>query len=326
MYTQKAPRKPLLIRCCLQAGDNTEISSIHGVFAKKARARPLYVTSIKGNIGHAEAASGAASLAKVLLMLQKERIPGQASLTTINPRLQPFVTGSLEIPTQSIAWKQSRTRRRRAVVNNFGASGSNVAVLVEEFQEPSSRRKLPHRSAYPFAVSARTPKALQELIASHREYLVSNHSVLDVEDVCYTVSARRQRYEWQLAFSCNSSKDLLSKLETAQQKEFIKVTKERKPIVFVFSGQGSVYPGMGAELLRTAPVFQSRILECDAIIQRLGFPSIVGYVAGENNSHSDRSDEERVVIEQSALVALEYSLAKQWMTFGITPDFVVGHR
>ncbi|KAL8701717.1 MAG: hypothetical protein Q9224_000379, partial [Gallowayella concinna] len=157
-----------------QAGDVCESRTLAGIFGNShEHDNPVIVSSIKGNIGHCEAASGAAGLAKLLLMLQKEAVPMQAGLTNLNPRLHGFGEGRLVIPRETRPWKNKSTGPRRALLNNFGAAGSNGALILEEPPPPLviSYDLAPQRSAYLFNLSAKSAEALQRryLLYCHRQ-------------------------------------------------------------------------------------------------------------------------------------------------------------
>ena len=117
-----------------QAGDPTELESIRSVFSvNRTPDNPLHVTSVKANIGHAEAASGAAGLAKLVLMLQKQTIPAVISLKKLNPRIPPLSQDGTVIDTELTSWSApSDGSPRLALLNNFGAAGSNGALILEE--------------------------------------------------------------------------------------------------------------------------------------------------------------------------------------------------
>ena len=108
-----------------QAGDYAETSSLRTVFGPRPKSNPLYLNSVKGNIGHAEAASGVAGLSKLLLMLENDTITPQASHRQLNSRIEENMSiGGLVVPTAAVKWARTGNRTpRRALLNNFGAAG-----------------------------------------------------------------------------------------------------------------------------------------------------------------------------------------------------------
>lgn len=279
---------------------------------------PLVISSIKGNIGHCEAASGAAGLAKLLLMLRKKELLKQANFTSLNPRLTGLENAGLVIPTENRSWQHSNLQPRRALLNNFGAAGSNAALILEERTE--TPRSGDNRASYVFNLSAKSQDTLQASIQQIREFL--SQSLSRLSDICYTASARRQVYEYRVSVPVSSINDLQTKLGKINVKT-IEPSELSKGMVFVFSGQGSLYSGMGYELMNTSFFFKNQILRCDAIVQGLGFPSFLSFLDKNTKSISVHDE---IVMSQCACVALEYSLAKLFMSWNVVPDYVSGHR
>ena len=307
-----------------QAGDFSEISSLHSVFASSRPSRdPLIVSSIKGNIGHAEAASGSAGLAKLLLMLRQGKIPKQGSLNTLNPRLSSLVGNGISIPRTTQDWKRPSNLPRRALLNNFGAAGSNVALILEEYTDSAPEEAAKGRSSYVFNVSARTPTALEELVEQYKKYLKERGPELGIRDVCYTATARRQNYEHRASFTCHSVDDLVEQLDSVRLDKPAEKDQSR-PVIFVFSGQGASHFGMGKELMETSCCFKDCVKQCDEYVQKLGFPSFINVLRGKDGSSLSESDQ--VIAYQCACVTIEYALARLWMSWNIHPDVVLGHR
>lgn len=309
-----------------QAGDFSEISSLHSVFASSRHNRdPLVVSSIKGNIGHAEAASGSAGLAKLLLMLRQGKIPKQASLDTLNPRLSGFVGNGISIPRTTQDWKRPSNLPRRALLNNFGAAGSNVALVLEEYAEAQPEDVGKGRSSYVFNVSARSPAALEDLVEQYKKFLKTRGPELSIRDVCYTATARRQNYEHRASFACHSVDDLVEQLDSVRLDK--PADKDQsKPVVFVFSGQGASHFGMGKELIETSCCFRDCVTSCDELVQKLGFPSFMHVLHGKATSRASLSANDEIIAFQCACVVIEYALARLWMSWNICPDAVLGHR
>ena len=309
-----------------QAGDFSEISSLHSVFAQSRRSgEPLLVSSIKGNIGHSEAASGSAGLAKLLLMLRQGRIPKQASFNTLNPRLSGFVDNGITIPRTTHDWKKSSKSPRRALLNNFGAAGSNVALVLEEFIDTSSEVAGCERSSYVFNVSARHRSALEKSVHQYKEYLLVRAKELHIADVCYTATARRQDYDTRVSFACRSIEDLIEQLDNFKLDARADQGRSSS-VVYVFSGQGASHVGMGKELLETSPHFRNCVNHCQGIVQNLGFPGFTHILQGGDMSGNCLSESDEIVAFQCACVVTEYALARLWISWNIKPDVVIGHR
>ncbi|KAL8893769.1 MAG: hypothetical protein Q9192_004942, partial [Flavoplaca navasiana] len=309
-----------------QAGDAREIASIQTAFAGSRSAdQPLVVSSIKGNIGHAEAASGPAGLAKLLLMLKNKTIPRQANLTQLNPGFVSLEESGIIIPFANRDWQHSKTQPRRAMLNNFGAAGSNAALLLEEH----TGAQLPKdagadRTSYVFNASARTANALQAYIKSFSDFLRNTKSRHHIKDICYTTSARRIMYNHRISLVCTSLETLEAKLGELEI-GMISPCPASKAVVFGFSGQGSIYRGMSEGLLSSSPFFRNEVYKCDKIVQDLGFRSFMSYFVKEVGHRENPMDAEDIVRSQCACVALEICMAKLFMSWNIFPTYVFGH-
>lgn len=259
-------------------------------------------------------------------MLRQGKIPKQASLTNLNPRLTSFIGDEITIPREMRPWENASSLPRRALLNNFGAAGSNVALLLEEYVEADSQRDTRlKRSSYVFNASAHSPWALQELVLRYRRYLKLKGPELDIRDVCYTATARRQIYEHRVSLTCSSINGLLEQLD----KVLLDQPREKegsKPVIFVFSGQGASYFGMGRELIETSKSFRDTVKYCDKFIESLGFPSVLPLLQSRDSSTIFRSEGERTIVFQCACLIIEYALARLWMSWNILPDIVLGQR
>lgn len=315
-----------------QAGDHTEVTSISSVFGRRPPENPLYVSSLKGNMGHAEAASGVASLAKLLMMMEKRKIPPQASFKTLNPRLKAVETNGMVIPTYLKAWSRRATKLpRRALLNNFGASGSNSALVLEEFvprplksRNGNARLQPSKRSHHLLNLSAKTERALDALRISYATFLDKNPATR-LEDICYTANARRPEYSpHRSSIIASSAHDLLEQLQKPLQDTYQATSKVKK--IFIFSGQGNIYNGMGADMISTVPLFRDTVDKCDAILSEHGFPPVKPFLQDTRPESTSQGRNDEIIIAQCACFVLEYALAVVWMDWGIIPDIVMGHR
>ena len=306
-----------------QAGDKNEMKSIRQVLTVgRLPNNPLFVTSIKANIGHLEAASGCASLAKVLLMFHRQIIPRQISLRTLNPGIAPLANDNTVIPAINVPWHRAKGRRPRiALVNNFGASGSNAAVLVEEHMSaPSFLPGSLDGSSFIFGLSAKNGLSLEALRAKYLAWL-HDFPAQRILDVAYTMTARRQVYAYRLAVTAGNSTELANGLASAP---VVRVSKDRPPVIFVFTGHGTHYRGMGRSLYLTSPIFKLYVDECHQILISSGFAGVVPLIA--TNSTDDGSGMTDAGGSQCAVFSIQFALAKLWIFFGIQPVAIVGHR
>lgn len=310
-----------------QAGDPAELASLRGTFAKsRTPDRPLHITSVKANIGHCEAASGAAGLSKLLLMLKHRTIPHQISLKNLNPKIAPLGVDGVDIARSNLPWNPYKEGARRlALLNNFGAAGSNGVLLLEEAPAATEKPAELTRKAHLFALTAKNKNALENLRQKYISYLKENKDSLSLEDVCYTATARRQPFNHRIAVTASSFDGLIAELEKATPKQLpAKITESKT--VFVFSGQGSQYLGMGRSLMQTSPVFRDIVEQAHSSLVGLGFVGIMPVMDAAEGVEPDLTPKQRVEAFQCTIFVLEYALAKLWISFGLQPDAVLGHR
>ncbi|KAG6829310.1 Type I Iterative PKS [Tricholoma furcatifolium] len=305
-----------------QAGDPNELESIRGVFSAQRYAdNPLHVTSIKANIGHLEAASGSAGLAKLLLMLQHRTIPPQISFKTLNPRIPPLHNDHTVIDAASAPWLPApHSSTRLALLNNFGAAGSNSAVLVEEYQRLDIAPSSSGMTYFVFGLSAKDNSALERLRLKYLDFLdgCEKHSFADI---AYSMTARRQIYNHRLAVSARTIEDLRLKLRRALP---VQTNSQELCIAFVFSGQGGQYLGMGRSLYRSSQLFRSYVDECHTILIDGGFPGVLAIIDSDCSASGLGAFEE-LEAYQASIFALQYALGQLWISWGISPSAVVGH-
>jgi acyl transferase domain-containing protein len=261
------------------------------------------------------------------MMLQFSKIPPQIGLNTLNPKLGTLTGRNIRIPTAACEWNRiAPNLPRRALLNNFGAAGSNAALIIEEYS-PASRRedqKWPLRAAYNLILSARHVDALNELIGRYSKLL--REGDIAIEDLCYTATARRQRHRHVFSIVGGTVPELVDQLQQHRTRESALVDYRIKhPIVFVFSGQGSFYSAMGQQLMLTAPTFKAKVEECDCVLRRNGFVDIVPSKVLDG-SFSPTTAADSVLWSQVACFVLEYALACLWISWAVQPDVVVGHR
>ncbi|KAJ7482959.1 putative polyketide synthase [Mycena galericulata] len=307
-----------------QAGDPNEVESLRSVLAlHRTRENPLHLTSVKANIGHLEAASGAAGLAKLLLMLRHKRIPAQISFKRLNPLIAPLEDDHTVIDKEGVEWRPShRGLPRVALLNNFGAAGSNTAVVLEEHVRPPRAKEEGGEMAYVFGMSAKTLPALEELRAKYLAFLRTDSTPLPLADIAYTMTARRQLYAARIAVTASTRAELLSKLASAA---VVEPTNDPAQAVFVFSGQGGQYVGMGRALYEEGGVFRACVEECEGVLVGAGFPGVKAVILGTQEEGSGLGVLEEFEANQAAIFALEYGLAQLWISWGVVPAAVVGH-
>ncbi|GAB4131472.1 MAG: polyketide synthase [Cyanobacteria bacterium J069] len=199
-------------------GDSIELEALGQVFGDAGtdlanRPDPLWIGSVKPNIGHLEAASGIAGLIKVALSLQHQTLPPHPHLHQPNPQIN-WDKLPLKVPTVPTAWAAPR---RIAGVNAFGFSGANAHVVLAEAPPPSPVALVPF-PLHLFTLSARSEPALSQLIERYLSHL-QRHPDLSLADLCWTANTGRSPLPSRLAILAQSLPDLLTKLTFALQGE-----------------------------------------------------------------------------------------------------------
>ncbi|NET44014.1 type I polyketide synthase [Okeania sp. SIO2B3] len=313
-------------------GDPVEIKAVEAVYGKnRGMDRPLTIGSVKTIIGHAEAAAGIAGLIKVVLSLQNKYIPPHLHLQELNPYISlADIPGA--VPTEGKVWeKYDGDESCLAAVSSFGFSGTNAHVIVEEVPTQVKSQKQ-ERKAYLLTLSAKTEKALDELVSCYQNYLEINPE-LELADVCYTANTGRAHFNHRLAVIASNQQQLREKLQQQKVGEELvgvfsgKLSNSSSSIQvgFLFTGQGSQYINMGRELYQTQPTFRQALDKCDQILsQYLEHPLLeILYPQDVQNLSSSLLDQ--TAYTQPALFAIEYGLAKLWESWGIKPNVVMGH-
>jgi acyl transferase domain-containing protein len=176
-------------------------------------------------------------------------------------------------------------------------------------------------TSYVFGLSAKNGPSLEALRSKYLTWL-QDFPGQNFLDVAYTMTARRQVYACRLAVTAGNPMELANELASAP---WVRVSKDPSRVVFVFTGQGTHYHGMGRSLYLTSPVFKRNIDECHKILILSGFAGIVPLITANMDDVSD-SRAKNVGDYQCAVFAIEFALAKLWIFWGIRPDAIVGHR
>ena len=335
-------------------GDPIEFKALQSALGEgRSPKNPCWIGSVKTNIGHLEAASGIASLIKVVLSLQHKQIPPHLHLNQINPYISLEKT-ALKIPTQLQPWPSESCRT--AGISAFGFGGTNCHLIVEEAhpdfnvrseaiapEQLDSAPTSPTRDGV-LTLSAKSEQALVDLAKSYRARLasLSDSALLDV---CYTASIGRSHFDRRLAIPANSMSQLQGRLSSfiaGEPNGWIAQTllnRRRSKVAFLFTGQGSQYVQMGRDLYETQPVFKAAIDECHQILEPYLERTLLSVLYPIRTARSieefsgkaeSRSIEETSCIDttaytQPALFALEYALAKLWQSWGVEPTALIGH-
>jgi len=308
-------------------GDPIEIESIKKtMLQERSKENPLYIGSVKTNIGHLESAAGVAGLIKTVLALKNEEIPPHLHFKKLNPYIK-LDEVPIKVVTKNLPWPRAE-RKRYAAVSAFGFGGTNAHLILEEAPQKPRRANPAERSEQVFTLSAKNESALSDYAANLLLYL-KEHPRLSIGDVCHTMNNRRTHFEQRLATVVHNVKDLTLKLAAIKNNEenetIFRNTDAKKTtpkIAFLFTGQGAQYINMGKKLYETQAGFRAAMDRCNLIsTEYLPKPLLnVIYTDEENSTLINQTQ-----YTQPALFAVEYALAKLWQSWGIQPDMLIGH-
>jgi len=304
-------------------GDPIELRALGAVLgAARSAADPLLIGSVKTNFGHLEASAGLAGLMKVVLSLRHEKLPPHINFSRPTPHVD-WDRLPIRVVTELTEWAARGGEPRRAGVSAFGFSGTNAHVIVEQAPAVQDDPK-PARPAQIILISGRTPSAVRELAGRWRA-AVDGADDARLADFAATSSAGRSHLTCRAFAVAGDSAEMshaLQRIERLGDEQIARVAS-RGPgrLAFLFTGQGSQYPRMARTLCETSPVFRKAIERCAEIIDDELDVSLLTAVAGDVAPEVLR----RTDVAQPALFAIEYALTELWRSWGIEPDFVLGH-
>ncbi|GDY40175.1 hypothetical protein SANT12839_010570 [Streptomyces antimycoticus] len=301
-------------------GDPIEAQAVLATYGQD-RERPLWLGSLKSNIGHAQAAAGVAGVIKMVLALRYGVLP--RTLHVDEPSSQvDWSAGAVELLTEERVWPEVG-RPRRAGVSGFGVSGTNAHVILEQAPDRSAdgvpMPEVPG-GVVPLVVSGRGDAGLR---AQARRLLdfAEGHPDVDVVKLGAALTSGRATLSDRAVVVAGDRVEALAGLAAVAEGGGVGRVDVRGRVVFVFPGQGAQWVGMGAELLESCGVFAEALGECAGVLDALTGWSLVDVVRGVEGAVSL----DRVDVVQPVSFAVMVSLARVWRWFGVEPAAVVGH-
>jgi acyl transferase domain-containing protein/SAM-dependent methyltransferase len=304
-------------------GDPIEVAALNEVFGAGTDRRGFCgIGSAKSNFGHLSCAAGVAGLIKTVLVLEHGAIPPTVHYRSPNPAID-FASGPFYVTTHLQRWERNGTPRR-AGVSSFGVGGTNAHLVLEE--APSPRVPTERRSHQLVVLSARSRAALDEATRRLGSHLTA-HPDVDLADAAFTLHVGRRAFPHRRALVARSD-DRDAATATLLDPERIAATLAAadRPVVFMFPGQGSQYPGMVEDLYHSEPVVGRAVDRCarllrphlGADVRRILFPS-----ARRRGQASEELRDTRWA--QPALFTVGYALAALWQSWGVRPAAMIGH-
>ncbi|WP_406815463.1 SDR family NAD(P)-dependent oxidoreductase [Mycobacterium sp. M23085] len=300
-------------------GDPIEAQALLATYGQD-RSEPLWLGSIKSNMGHTQAAAGVAGVIKMVLAMRHEMLPATLHVDEPSPHVD-WSTGSVSLLTEARAWPGNRPRR--AGVSSFGISGTNAHVIVEAVPAESARvLDGPKVPVVPWPVSAKSLSALNSQASRLAAHLRA-HPNLSIADVGWSL-AGRSAFEQRAVIVGSDRDQLLAGLDELAGDDLggsvIRGTVTAGKTVFVFPGQGSQILGMGMGLHAGYPVFAEAFNTVVAELDRHLLRPLREVMWGHDEKLLNNTE-----FAQPALFAVEVALFRLLESWGVRPDFVMGH-
>ena len=301
-------------------GDPLEFGGLAKVYGTDGNR--CVVGSAKSNLGHTESAAGAVGLVKAILGLRHGVVPAMAHFNRLPDDLSQIETGLL-VPKEITPWPTDTDQPRRAAVSSFGMSGTNVHAVLE--QAPDAAGSDQTASAAPgtllFPVSATSDEELRRTSLRLADWVEQRAQGVAASDLAYTLARRRGHRSVRTAVLATDLAELATGLRAVAESEIPypdAVGQDDRGPVWVFSGQGSQWAAMGAELLAREPAFAARVAQLEPLIAReSGFSVTEAMSAPETVTGIDRV--------QPTLFAMQVALAEAMRSYGVHPGAVIGH-
>lgn len=313
-------------------GDPIEYASLAEVYGT---AGPVALGSAKTNFGHGQSASGAVGLMKALLSLQHGLVPQNLHFNKLPDEMAQIST-QMFVPTGTVAFPDGEGPRR-AAVSAYGLSGTNVHAVLEQAPADEAPRVVsgdtpdlansdrPKALLFPLSATSadelrRTAGRLAEWV-SERARGNARATDLELEDLAYTLARRRSHRPVRTAVLAADHEELIKALrevadgDTPYQPA---VAQDARGPVWVFSGHGSQWAGMGTAALASEPVFAATIAELEPLIQReSGFSVTEAMTSADKVTGMDRV--------QPTIFAMQVAMAETMKAYGVQPGAVIGH-
>lgn len=306
-----------------RVGDPAEARAIGEVLGA-GRSTPLMIGSIKTNIGHTEPVSGLAGVLKAMLALEHDALPASLHCRRLNPDI-PFADLNISVCTR-LTPLVGRGKRRLAGISSFGFGGTNAHVVVEDPPRTGAVAGTRARPRF-LTISAQTSEALREAVGRHVEAFREAVDDEEAARLAAAVNAQRDRLAHRFVAAVVSREQVVGALsagiEAAQAglAAIERAVERRAPVAFVFSGNGSQWPGMGRAAYARSDTFREAFDEVDRTFGLVSGWSLV-------QTMHERDLAQRIVhtsVAQPLIFAIQVASARALSCEGLKPSFAIGH-
>jgi non-ribosomal peptide synthase protein (TIGR01720 family) len=305
-------------------GDPIEVEALTQAFrARTDKNQFCALGSLKGSIGHTDAAAGVANLIAATLALKHKKLPPSVNYETPNPKID-FASSPFYVNDAPREW-ETDGKPRLAGVSAFGVGGTNAHAILE--QAPEIEPSGASRRYQQLLLSARTETALETMTDNLVAFLQANPGV-KLPDVAYTLHVGRQAFENRRMVICQAAADAVEALRERDPRRVLTgaPVKQQRPVVFMFSGQGAQYVNMGRDLYQHESFFREQVDACAELFHphlKLDLRDVLYPTEAEAEKATEQLNQ--TWLTQPALFVIEYALAQLWMSWGIKPQAMIGH-
>ncbi|MDO0938363.1 SDR family NAD(P)-dependent oxidoreductase [Streptomyces sp. DG2A-72] len=297
-------------------GDPIEVQALQATYGQgRSVERPLWLGSLKSNIGHAQAAAGVGGVIKMVMALREGVLPRTLHADESSPHID-WSAGQVRLLSEQTVWPETG-QARRAAVSSFGFSGTNAHVIIEQAPEPAEPTDTRpwDGGALPWVLSAASPQGLRAQAERLRSYVAERPELRPV-DVAFSLATTRSVLEHRALVVGADRDGLLTALDTPTETTDTPTGRT----AFLFTGQGAQRLGMGRELYDAYPAFRDALDDACAVLDPLLSRPLREVMWGEDAEALSRTE-----FTQSALFAVEVALFRLLESWGIRPDAVAGH-
>jgi polyketide synthase PksJ len=298
-------------------GDPIEISALNkafGEYLSNNENTNIAIGSVKTNIGHLDTASGITGLIKTVQALRYKKIPPSLNFNKTNHNIN--FKSNFYVNTELKEWETENTRY--AGVSSFGVGGTNAHAILSEYEDKEIQDT--DNSSKLFIFSAKSKKSLEKNLINFKKYFLDNKNI-NLNNVSYTLKHGRKEFNNRFYFVSENIEQSINEIDNFKEFEGKKIDK----IIFMFSGLGTQYFKMSQGLYKQEALFKNNIDICAEILKPLIEIDIrhILYNNDENNNNEELINDSRYM--PLCIFAIEYSLAKLWISKGIKPDILIGH-
>jgi phthiocerol/phenolphthiocerol synthesis type-I polyketide synthase E len=302
-------------------GDPIELAALTQAFRAETERRGFCaVGSVKTNIGHLDAAAGVAGLIKTVMALKHRTLPPSLHYENPNPQID-FAASPFYVNAQLRPWPEGRAPRR-AGVSSFGIGGTNVHVVLEEAPAVAAVNSTPGWQVLP--VSAKDEAALAQGRAQLAAHLQAD-TAQSLADVAHTLQSGRRAFAWRSAVVANQSA-MAAEMLASPMTPSSRAPAVAPEVVFLFPGGGTQHARMGEALYRDSAVFREELDRCAALLRdHAGIDLLALMFPADGDEAAANERLFRIELAQPALFAVEYAMARWWMSCGVQPTLMLGH-